>query len=389
MKSKNAMTNIRKWLEKNHLIKKFFRSPFYSRIRQRFPQAGLHFEDDRASMPEAEKVLIDWPAGVRKPVFGVIRDYDPYPRWTKCCRFLENNSFPYEFYDIQASNWMEKAKRLDICIGILSNAYFHLQEMRTKFFILENSLGKVCFPSFEHIFLYENKTVEAYLAKAAGMPFIPTYVYFRETEAVQAVKRLHFPLISKIDPGSGSMGVEWIRNQKRALHIIRQSFSRKGRPTHLLNFQQKDYVYFQDYIPNDGYDIRAILVGNFVFGYYRKVLKGDFRASGMDQVEKRALPAEAMKLARNLNKVIKSPLLVVDMVHGKDGKYYIIEFSPMCQMKLPEQLHVDGVPGRYVFDDDDSFYFQPGKYWVYELAIKEFLLRDYLPKILQTESAKE
>lgn len=375
------MTNIRKWLEKNHVIKKFTRSPFYSRFRQYFPQAGLHFEDDRASMPEAEKVLIDWPAGVKKPVIGVIRDYEPYPRWTKCCRFLENNSFPYKFYDLQAFDWLEKAEKFDICIGILSNDQFHLQEMRSKYFTLEYSLGKTCFPSYEHLLLYENKTLEAYLARAAGIQFPPTHIFFKEAEAFQAIKHLRFPLISKIDPGSGSRGVEWVRNQKRALHIIRQSFSRNGRATHLLTLRQKDYVYFQNYIPNDGYDIRVILVGNFMFGYYRKVLRGDFRASGMDQVEKRALPPEAIKLALSVNKIVKSPLLVVDMVHGADGKYYVIEFSPMCQMKLPEQLHVNGIPGVYILDDDDSFHFQPGKYWVYELAIKEFLLKDYLPKI--------
>jgi hypothetical protein len=124
-----------------------------------------------------------------------------------------------------------------------------------------------------------------------------------------------------------------------------------------------------------------MVVGNWVFGYYRKVLRGDFRASGMNLVEKRGLPVEAMNIARKLNRIVKSPLLVVDMLHSLDGQYYVIEYSPICQMETPEQLHVDDVPGVYIFNDDECFHFEEGRYWVHELALREFLLKDYLPKV--------
>ncbi len=71
------------------------------------------------------------------------------------------------------------------------------------------------------------------------------------------------------------------------------------------------------------------------------------------------------------------------MIHGDDGKTYIIEFSPTCQMESPEQLHVNGVPGAYILDTDGSIHFEPGKYWVHELALREFLMHDYLPKVNQ------
>jgi hypothetical protein len=69
------------------------------------------------------------------------------------------------------------------------------------------------------------------------------------------------------------------------------------------------------------------------------------------------------------------------MLHGLDDEYYIVEFSPLCQMETPAQLMVDGVPGAYVFDDDESYHFEPGRYWVHELALREFLLNDYLPRL--------
>jgi glutathione synthase/RimK-type ligase-like ATP-grasp enzyme len=189
----------------------------------------------------------------------------------------------------------------------------------------------------------------------------------------------------KIDPSSGSTGVDFVKTKGGARKIVQQVFSGVGRNTHLPYSKQREYVYFQEYIPNDGYDIRAIVVKNWVFGYYRKVLAGDYRASGMNLVEKRGLPGEAMKIALKVNEVIKSPILVVDMMHGVDGEYYIIEYSPFCQMETPEQLHVNGVPGKYVFDDDGHYSFQEGKYWLHELALREFLLGDYLPKVLKRD----
>jgi hypothetical protein len=122
-----------------------------------------------------------------------------------------------------------------------------------------------------------------------------------------------------------------------------------------------------------------------VFGYYRKVLRWDFRASGMNLLEKRELPEQAIRMAREVNRIIKSPMLVVDMLQGLDGRYSIIEFSPLCQVETPEQLHVNGVPGVYVFDNDDSFHFEKGRYWVHELALKEFLSSDYLPRVSGNE----
>lgn len=74
-------------------------------------------------------------------------------------------------------------------------------------------------------------------------------------------------------------------------------------------------------------------------------------------------------------------MLAVDMLHGLDGNYYIIEFSPFFQMETPEQLHLDGIAGRYIFDENDNYYFEPGKFWLDELALKEFLINTYLPKI--------
>ena len=360
-------------------LKKISKTPWYARFRQYFPMSGMrYYEDDMARLASANTITINWPVDVAKPLFAIIKDYQKYPRWTKYVRFLESNSFPYEFFDLGSHDWLEKATKFDIFVGILSCEPYHLQEMRRKYFVLETYLGKKCFPSTPHILLYEDKTLEAYISEACDIPFARTYVSNDQQDALCLTERLHYPIIHKMDPGSGSVGVEMVPDRNQARKIVQQAFSVSGRATHSLYFRQKNSVYFQDYVENDGYDIRVIVVGRWAFGYYRRVPDGDFRASGMNIIEKRELPAEAVRIAWRTNEIIKSPMLVVDLVHGLDGRYSIIEFSPVCQMEKPAQLAVNGIPGAYILEDDGSISFREGKFWVHELALRQFLIQDYL-----------
>lgn len=370
---------MKEWIKDIPFIKKIRKNKVYSRFRQYLPMPEPEYINDCDRMDAAEIIRIDWPEKVIKPVVGIVQDYEECPSWTKYCRFLDNNSFPYDLYNIHAHDWIEKARKFDIVIGIFSSDFFNLIEQREKYHFLETYLNKTCYPSTAHSNLYESKSLEADLSSIYGFPYVKTYISHDKKDALELIKNLHYPVVSKINPSSGSAGVDLVTSLKQSRKIVEQAFSQVGRSTFEIYFRQKDYVYFQDYIPCDGYDIRVITVGNMAFGYFRKALKGDFRASGMNQVEKRELPPEALRIAWDVNRTIKSPILVVDMIHGWDGKYYIIEFSPTCQMVSPEQLHVNDVPGAYLLEPDGTIQFKPGKYWVHELALREFLIHDYLP----------
>lgn len=235
-------------------------------------------------------------------------------------------------------------------------------------------MNKKCYPTYDDLVLYEDKILEGYLSKHCGFPFIPTYTYNDEKEALKGATHFNYPIISKVVPGSGSMGVEMINTKEACCSVIKKAFSPAGRKTHIRYFNQKNYVYFQDFIPNDGYDIRIIVIGDLIFGYYRRSLEGDFRASGFGMVEKRELPKEAIQIARNVYDHLNSTMLVIDLLYGTDEKkYFIIEISPLCRVDTSEQLHVNGIPGVYVLKKDGSYRFERGRFWIHELALKEFL----------------
>ncbi len=363
------------------MLTRLRKSLLYTRLRQYLPMPKAVFTDDRQRIDGADVVYIDWPADVSKPRVGIVQDYGPYPSWSHYARFLERNAFPFDIYPIHGADWIEKAQGFDVIIGFTSSASYHLEEIRTKYYILETHLHKTCYPSYKNILLYEDKKLEAYLSEIYDIPFVTTHLSHCQEDALQLSENLSYPIVSKIVPSSSSVGVQLIRTPKQAQRIIRQAFSENGRKSHVNYARQKNYVYFQDFIPNDGFDIRVIVTGNMVFGFFRKVLPGDFRASGMHHEEMRELPLEVMQIARAVNGVIQSPLLVVDMVHGLDGKYYINEYSPLCQMSTLHQLKVNGVGGAYIFDSDDTCHFEPLNSWVQELGIREFFANVYLPSL--------
>jgi len=359
----------------------------YSRLRQLFPMRTPRPVDDSGRMGEAAIVRIDWPAAVPKPRVGIVKDSEKVPRWTKYRRFLENNGFPHGTYDLHAHDWIERAAGFDAIVNIVSNELDRLEETRVKYHFLESRLGKRCYPSADQVLLYENKSLEAFISAAGDLPFAKTYVSHGRADALALVEQARYPLVSKVNYSAGSMGVELVPDAAKARRIVRQSFSRTGRRLYVPWRRQKGYVYFQEFVPNDGFDIRVILAGDRAFGYYRRVPRGDFRASGMNTVERRALPEEAIRVALEVRKRVRSPQLVVDMVHGPDGRYTIIEFSIICLMDRTDELQVDGVPGAYVIGENGEIRFEPGRCWIHEWALREFLLADYLPRIAGAAAA--
>jgi glutathione synthase/RimK-type ligase-like ATP-grasp enzyme len=76
-------------------------------------------------------------------------------------------------------------------------------------------------------------------------------------------------------------------------------------------------------MPNAGYDLRVIAVGNKVFGYYRDVPQGEFRASGMGMVRKGILPEDAVHLAMQVIKKLDLVIAAVDMLRDSQVNYIL------------------------------------------------------------------
>lgn len=334
--------------------------------------------DDRDSLDAAEPVTMSWPAKVAKPSVGLVKDTDDKPYWTKFARFLTHNQIPFAYYNIHTSTWSEEAGKFDIIIWRPRSSPAELEEARRKIYFLERHLHKICYPSFDTVTVYEDKILQHELLKLHGFPVIDTFISHDIDEITRNISDRAYPAINKVVPGSGSLGVEMVNNVAQAAEIARAAFSFAGRQTYWPNLNQKNYVFLQKYQKNEGYDLRIIVIGDVVTGYFRDVPAGDFRASGMGLVRWDELPADAIDLARRIARCFGFITVAVDFLRDPDtNKLLVIEMSHFIRVEGDEGQR-DGVFGVFVVAEDGTRSFKPGKIWLQELVLKEFFTREWL-----------
>lgn len=335
-------------------------------------------------LDEAEKVTTDKSVsdrikvGLVSDVYSILseglvnsRAYSP-----KYERFLKNNRIRYEYYDITAHDWIDRAKQFDVIIWHTASDPVTQSCAESKIYVLDKLMGKVCLPSFDEIWSYENKINAHYLYQFHQLPEIPTFVTFDKKDALAFAKETSYPVISKLTTGSAAHGVEKINSENDCVRLIHKVFSAAGRKTYWPFCRQKGYVYFQQFMEDATFDLRIIVIGNKLLGYYRLPKKGDFRASGAGIYEKKEIPEEALDLAYRVKEAFHSRCLATDLLYSeKRHRYYIIESSVFIGVDTCEQLVVNGVPGYYE-KMSDGYVFREGRYWIQELTLKELFDRE-------------
>jgi glutathione synthase/RimK-type ligase-like ATP-grasp enzyme len=336
--------------------------------------------DDSSSsrMCVGDPLVMHWPAGVPKPTVGLVPDGDRPPYWTKYRRFLQANDIPFRICDIHRSDWQKRVADLDVVIWRPMSFPYELEECRRKFWLLENVLDTICYPSLAEAFVYEDKMLQYELLDHLGFPVVPTFVSHSEKEALAYAATADYPAVWKLACGAGSLGVELIRDRRAAERRIRQTFSFAGRRTYWPYAAQKNYVYLQRFEPNAGYDLRVMVIGDTVLGYHRAVPPGDFRASGMDTTYHQRIPEEAMRLARRLRDALGFTMLCVDMLADRaERSFSIIEISLFTQIKEEFKLEVDGISGTYR-SNGDGYRFVPGPVIPHDLMLEELFAAKWI-----------
>ena len=224
--------------------------------------------------------------------------------------------------------------------------------------------GKKVFPNFNTAWHFDDKVAQKYLLESINAPLVPSYVFYDKKEALNWIKNTVFPKVFKLRRGAGSAHVKLVKNKSEAIRYIDKAFGRgfslynkkanlqdrwykykKG----LTNFwdlakgvlryakapefsriagKERGYVYIQDFIAQNEYDIRIIVIGDKAFGIKRLVREGDFRASGSGHIlyEKHHFDNETIVLAFQIAEKIDSQCLSLDFVY-QDNKPLVVEIS--------------------------------------------------------------
>lgn len=130
--------------------------------------------------------------------------------------------------------------------------------------------------------------------------------------------------------------------------------------------REKGYIYFQDFLPNNQFDIRVVVIYGKAFAAKRMVRKNDFRASGSGNTlyEKEHLSIDAVKLAFQLSARLRVQCIAFDFVYNEAGNPVAIEIS----YGFPPDA-----PDRCVGYWDESLQFYEGPFisqnWMVEALI--------------------
>lgn len=96
-----------------------------------------------------------------------------------------------------------------------------------------------------------------------------------------------------------------------------------------MHAREEGYIYFQEFIPENQFDVRVIVVGDNAFAIKRMIRQKDFRASGSGNIvyDKNQINFKDIKIAFALNEKIQSQSIAYDFIFDKNEEPLLVEIS--------------------------------------------------------------
>ncbi len=163
--------------------------------------------------------------------------------------------------------------------------------------------------------------VDKYLAtaklEAAGLCVPATFVGQQADPAMEAFEALGGDVVVKPLFGSEGRGLIHLTDRELAWRTFRT--------LERLN----TVLYLQRFIPHEGCDLRAFVVGGRVIASMRRQSNGDWRTNVAQgaSAEPVTLTAEEEQFALRAARAVGAPVCGVDLLPGRDGRMYVLEVN--------------------------------------------------------------
>lgn len=294
--------------------------------------------------------------------------------WISYC---DQHKIRYKLVDCYQSDILSQLAECDGLLWHWVQTDYRSMLFAKQFTFAVEKMGLKCFPDIHTAWHFDDKVGQKYLLEAIDAPLVPTHVFYSKTDALDWLKTAKFPKVFKLRGGAGSVNVSLVKNKVEAGKLIRKAFGKGFKHINrkasfkdkIVNFQnklsvqtglgvlkglgrfvipteeekmsgkEKGYIYFQDYIPDNEYDIRLTVIGDRCVAVRRYNRKNDFRASGSGKFkfEPELFDIESIKLAFELTEKLNMQSCAFDFVK-KGGKYLLIEISYCFPVIVPNNL---------------------------------------------------
>lgn len=281
-------------------------------------------------------------------------------------KYLQENNIDHFQVDPYANDSIKEISKADYFFWHFD--HFDCKDVLCAKSIINSLEGKVkCFPNLKECFYFNDKLSQKYLLEAHQIQIPQTNVFYDKEKAKSFASKTKFPVVAKLRKGAGSSNVWLLKNKKEATEYINKSFGNgfsvfntkkylqtrfqtskqnesklqnglKGirgaiinKKTAALQSKEKGYVLFQEYIPNDGFDIRVVVVNkNKAFSARRDVKENDWAASGsgIASYPNEHLDTDYIKVAFDIADKLDARCIAIDFVREKSSNViYTVEVS--------------------------------------------------------------
>lgn len=235
--------------------------------------------------------------------------------WKEYC---DKNDIEYSVLNPYKIGVINSLLKFDIILWHFSNYSFKDMLMAKNILNTLEHKGKKVYPPFNDAWHFDDKLAETYLLESIKAP-IPNSFYYYDIQSLENdIKNnvLSFPIIAKLRNGSGSHNVKKVDSAAELRSYGKKMFSSgmnsapsllyktssniksskslktfinraKRIPEFLKSLSnarkfnvERGYVYLQEFIPNDGYDLKIVVIGDKLSFIGRNIREGEFRASG-------------------------------------------------------------------------------------------------------------
>lgn len=282
-------------------------------------------------------------------------------RWIQYC---EQENIVYKIVNCYDSDIVNQVKDCDALMWHHTQGrYKDILAAKSILLALEHT-GMVIFPDFKSGWHFEDKIAQKYLLEAIEAPLVPSYIFYDKKDAIEWACSTTYPKVFKLRSGAGSRNVMLVRDLRHCTQVINKAFSRgfsyfnsrNAMKDDLIRFRksknivnllklisrpfitpeylsrpgrEKGYVYFQDFIPENKFDIRVVIVANKAFALKRFVRPNDFRASGSGNISynKDEIDEGCIQSAFKINERLQSTSVAFDFVFDENNKPLVVEIS--------------------------------------------------------------
>lgn len=299
-------------------------------------------------------------------ILGILKDFkNQHQVYIDACEEL---NVDYKVIDIISDNWIDNIRNSK-CDGFLvkppgrRDAWKRMYD--EKLYFIDKIMNKPIYPSYNEIFIYENKRVMSYWLETHEIKAPRTWVFYDKQEALDFVDIYdQYPLLFKANIASGGIGVEKLNDRRAAKKLINKIFTRmnffnvgytkwnkkNGIPYPMLDDKQFDNILFQEKI-NIKWEWRGVKIGESFFAH--KKLEGQNGLhSGSGKASYDNPPLKVMDFIKKVCDTGNFNSMNVDFFEDENGNFFVNELQTFFGSSIkPYQMLVDGVPGRYLFKD--------------------------------------